>query len=225
MTADRPQPADPRLHLPTNPVADAPTEYAALGLANSHGGVVGVLRFRFADDTWRGFPYYGLGGLAYDPALGIELGFPAALVRVRGRNRFPLFTLVGDHAVRWCWEADRLAIGRLAAGQERIDRVAERATAHVHLGAEPAPAARRVAPLLRPPAADGWARTVVESRMSHPGSGSRRALLTRPRAPRAAHRSNRRPWLFQLPSRSGSSRQGAAVRATDGTASTNRRLS
>jgi hypothetical protein len=31
-----------------------------------------------------------------------------------------------------------LAIGRLAAGQERLDRVAERATAHVHLGAEPA---------------------------------------------------------------------------------------
>ena len=123
MTADRPQTADARLQLPTSPVADTPTEYAAYGLANYYGEVIGMLRFRFADDTWRAFPYYGLGGLAYDPALGLELNFPTALVRVRGRNLFQLFTLVGDHAVRWCWEADRAASLQAREADPVIERI------------------------------------------------------------------------------------------------------
>jgi hypothetical protein len=109
MTTDRPLAADARLHLPTNPDADAPAEYAAYGLANYYGEVIGMLRLRFADDTWRAYPYYALGGMSYDPALGVELNFHSSLVRLRGRNLFQLFTLIGDHAVRWCWEADRAA--------------------------------------------------------------------------------------------------------------------
>lgn len=123
MTTDRLRAADARLHLPASPGGDAPAEYAAYGLANYYGEVIGMLRFRFADDTWRAFPYYGLGGMAYDPALGIELWFHASLVRVRGRNLFQLFTLIGDHAVRWCWEADRAASLRVAEAAPVIDRI------------------------------------------------------------------------------------------------------
>lgn len=123
MTADRSQTADGRLHLPASPVADAPAVYAAYGLANYYGEVIGMLRFRFADDTWRAFPYYALGGLAYDPALGLELSFTSVLVRVRGRNLFPLFTLVGDHAVRWCWEADRAASLQTREADPVIERI------------------------------------------------------------------------------------------------------
>jgi hypothetical protein len=109
MTTDRLHSPDSRLELPASPTADTPDVYAAFGLANFYGEVIGMLRFRFSDDTWRAFPYYGLGAMSYDPALGIELNFHATLVRIRGRNLFPLFTLIGDHAVRWCWEADRAA--------------------------------------------------------------------------------------------------------------------
>ena len=109
MTTDRLSTSEPRLHLPVNPVADAPDVYAAFGVANYYGEVIGMLRFRFSDDTWRAFPYYGLGTMSYDPALGIELQFHSSLVRLRGRNLFSLFTLIGDHSVRWCWEADRAA--------------------------------------------------------------------------------------------------------------------
>lgn len=63
-------------------------------------------------------------------------------------------------------------------------------------------------PSFRAPAAHGWGRTVVEPRVSHPRSGSRRACMTRPRTPRAAHRSNRRHRLSRRPSRSGRSRPG-----------------
>jgi hypothetical protein len=107
MTTDRLHPPDSRIQLQASPTTDIPDVYAAFGLANYYGEVIGMLRFRFADDTWRALPYYGLGAMSYDPSLGIELNFHATLVRIRGRNLFPLFTLIGDHAVRWCWEADR----------------------------------------------------------------------------------------------------------------------
>jgi hypothetical protein len=109
MTTDRLHFTETRLQLPLNPLSDAPDVYAAFGLANFYGEVIGMLRIRFSDDTWRAFPYYCLGGMSYDPALGIELNFHSTLVRIRGRNLFQLFTLIGDHAVRWCWEADRAA--------------------------------------------------------------------------------------------------------------------
>lgn len=107
MTADRTHPGDSGLHLPGGAVADAPDVYAAFGLATHYGEVVAMLRLRFADGTWRAFPYYALAEAAYEPALGVELQFPTAVVCLRGRNLFPLFTRIADHAVRWCWEADR----------------------------------------------------------------------------------------------------------------------
>jgi hypothetical protein len=109
MTEDRTDPGDGRLHMPGGPVADAPDVYTAFGLATHYGEVVTMLRLRFADDTWRAFPYYALAEAVYEPALGVELQFHAAVVCLRGRNLFPLFTRIADHAVRWCWEADRAA--------------------------------------------------------------------------------------------------------------------
>ena len=123
MTTDRLHAADARLHLPTNPDGDAPSEYAAYGKANYYGEVIGMLRFRFADDTWRAYPYYHLGGMSYDPALGIELTFHSSLVRIRGRNLFLLFTLIGDHAVRWCWEANRAMCLQTPETAPMIDRI------------------------------------------------------------------------------------------------------
>ena len=123
MTTDRLAKADSPLHLPTPPAADAPDVYAAFGVANYYGEVIGMLRLRFADDTWRAFQYYALGGMAYDPALGIELQFQAAHVRLRGRNLFPLFTLIGDHAVRWCWEADRAACLQSPEAAPLVERI------------------------------------------------------------------------------------------------------
>lgn len=108
MSHDPKPTADTRLHLP-QPAADLPGEYAAYGVAAYYGEVISMLRFRFADDTWRAFPYYGLTGLHFDPGLGIELAFVTATVRITGRNLFPLFTLLSDHGVRWVWEADRAA--------------------------------------------------------------------------------------------------------------------
>jgi hypothetical protein len=109
MTTERVQTSDVRLHLPVNPIGDAPDVYAAYGVANYYGELIGMLRFRFQDDSWRALPYYCLSSMAYDPTLGIELSFTTALIRLRGRNLFPLFTFIGDHGVRWVWEADRAA--------------------------------------------------------------------------------------------------------------------
>lgn len=119
-----PKPTDTGLHLPVQPSADLPSVYAAYGLATHFGEVISMLRLRFADDTWRAFPYYGLTGLHFDPGVGIELAFVTATVRVTGRNLFPLFTLVSDHAVRWVWEADRadwLLAPEAATVVERIE--------------------------------------------------------------------------------------------------------
>jgi len=123
MTTERLHAGEARLHLPMNPIADAPDEYKAFGLANFYGEVIGMLRLRFSDDTWRAFPYYGLGAMSYDPALGIELHFHSTLVRIRGRNLFQLFTLIGDHAVRWCWEADRAACLQTLETDSLVERI------------------------------------------------------------------------------------------------------
>jgi hypothetical protein len=109
MTVDGTSPGDSGLHLPCGAASDAPEVYAAFGLAAHYGEVVAMLRLRSADDTWRAFPYYALAEVGYEPALGVELQFHSAVVCLRGRNLFPLFTQLADHAVRWCWEADRAA--------------------------------------------------------------------------------------------------------------------
>jgi len=123
MTADRTQSLEDRLHLPGNPVADAPDTYSAFGLTNYYGEVLTMLRLRFQDDSWRALPYYGLLSMSFDPALGIELIFSATTVRLRGRNLFPLFTQIGDQSVRWVWEADRAnSLGTLESNTV-IDRI------------------------------------------------------------------------------------------------------
>jgi len=106
-----------------NPIADAPDVYAAFGLANYYGEVIGMLRFRFHDDTWRAWPYFSLSSLAYDPALGIEFTFPTTRIHLRGRNLFSLFTHLGDHAVRWVWEADRASSMHAAESAAVIERI------------------------------------------------------------------------------------------------------
>src|SRR5439155_20061072 len=97
----------------------------------------------------------------------------------------------------------------------------------VGIGPVPAPGAPEGlgAGVFWAPAAHGWARTTVESRIRVETSGSRTAPRTRPHTPAAAHRRNRRQTLFQLPNRPGRSRHGLPVRATQRTAARNRRSS
>src|SRR5262249_47782611 len=117
--------------------------------------------------------------------------------------------------------------------QRQGDGVAQGGKAAVDLGAE-APAATAqslfvlatgTVPLFFAPAAQGWARTAVESRISHSRSSSRKASSTRVHTPWRAQRSNGRQTLLGLPKRSGKSSHGIPVRATHRTASTKRRLS
>jgi hypothetical protein len=123
VSTERLHSAESRLQLPINPIADAPDEYKAFGLANFYGEVIGMLRLRSSDDTWRAFPYYSLGEMSFDAALGIELHFHSSIVRIRGRNLFQLFTLIGDHAVRWCWEANRAACLQTLEADPLIERI------------------------------------------------------------------------------------------------------
>jgi hypothetical protein len=123
MTKEQTQPTVERLQLPMNPVADAPDAYSAFGLSNYYGEVLTMLRLRFHDETWRALPYYGLASMSYDPALGIELVFSSTTVRLRGRNLFLLFTMIGDQSVRWVWEADRANSLQMAESLAVIDRI------------------------------------------------------------------------------------------------------
>ena len=50
MTTDRLHFTETRLQLPMNPIAHAPDEYKAFGLANFYGEVIGMLRLQFSDD-------------------------------------------------------------------------------------------------------------------------------------------------------------------------------
>src|SRR5262249_46661229 len=97
----------------------------------------------------------------------------------------------------------------------------------VHLGPEPAARAPEglVARFFWAPAALGWARTMVESSISHSTSGSWSASNRRFQTPARDHRSNRFQTVLGLPNRGGRSFQGMPVRATYRTASTNRRRS
>lgn len=123
MSSDRIVTAENRLTPPVQPTPDAPGSYSAYGLSTYYGEVIGMLRLRFQDDTWRALPYYGLSSMSYEPALGIELSFAATLVRLRGRNLFPLFNLIGDHSVRWVWEADRAAYLQTPEAHSVIERI------------------------------------------------------------------------------------------------------
>lgn len=123
MTGDTLHSSQSRMQLPTGPNSDRPDSYAAFGVANYYGEVIAMLRFRFSDDTWRAFPYYSLGEVSYDPALGVELNFHSTVMRIRGRNLYGLFSQIGDHAVRWCWEADRAASLQTPESEPVIERI------------------------------------------------------------------------------------------------------
>jgi hypothetical protein len=111
--------AGPHLHLPAQPDADRPTEYAAYGVATHFVEVISMRRLRFADDTWRAFPYHGLTGLHYDPGLGIELAFVTTTIRLTGRNLFPLIPLLSGRGVRSPLDAPRRVRVRVF-GSERV---------------------------------------------------------------------------------------------------------
>jgi hypothetical protein len=85
--------------------------------------------------------------------------------------------------------------------------------------------AARAVPFFGAPAAQGWARTAVESRIRTSRSGSRKAARIGSQRPCLAQRSKRRHGLLPLPSRSGRSARAAPVRAIHKTASRKRRLS
>ncbi len=100
----------------------------------------------------------------------------------------------------------------------------------MELGAKAAAAASQrfrlgTAVFFRVPAACWCARTMVESRISHSPSGTCRVSNTRCQIPLGAQRLQRFQTLYQLPKRSGRSRQGAPDLAIQRTASTNKRLS
>jgi hypothetical protein len=109
----------------------------------------------------------------------------------------------------------------------RVRRNSHESWSRTHPDCGPAPdrPGRQSRPTFFAPAAQGWARTAVESRIKTSRSGSRRAARIGSQRPLRAQRSNRRHWLLALPSRSGRSAHAAPVRATHRTALRNRRLS
>ncbi len=123
-------------------------------------------------------------------------------------------------------------IGRLTRRQDQPDRQSQPVHCGVDLGAEPASAAAQLliglasgaVRFFLAPAAQGWARITVESRISHSTSGSCNTSNTAIQTPFRVQRSNRLQMEFPLPKRSGKSRHGAPVRAIHSTASKNRRL-
>jgi len=123
VTTERIQTSETRLNLPINPIADAPNVYAAFWrielLRRSHSAIA----LSFSRRHLAGIPYYCLLSMAYDPTLGIELSFSSANVRLRGRNLFQLFTILGDHGARWVWEADRAASLQTAERDTVIEQI------------------------------------------------------------------------------------------------------
>src|SRR5262245_17841740 len=124
-------------------------------------------------------------------------------------------------------------VGLLPGGQDDPDRQPQPADPGVDLGGEAAAAAAEgllllpacaVSPFFAP-AASRWARMMVEARISHSRSGSCSASKAFPQTPFRAQRSKRLQAEFQLPKRSGRSRQGAPVLPIQRMASTKRRLS
>jgi len=118
-------------------------------------------------------------------------------------------------------------VGFLLPGRDGLDGVSQPVHGGVQLGPEPAPeASQRLvgAPFFAAPAKCWWVRIMVLPRMSHTRSGSFNALKTHSQTPLADQRSNRLQIEFQFPKRSGRSRHGAPVLATQRTALTKRRL-
>src|SRR5205814_1619284 len=149
---------------------------------------------------------------------------------------FLVVPLVRDHHLGLMVGQQRLGLAdvRLVGGRhEQLDGMTETVETAMNLGAEPAAAAAKrlivlaasPVPFFFAPAAQGWARTAVESRISMSKSGSRSAARIGSQRPARAQRSNRFHWLLNLPSRSGKSSQAVPVRAIQRTASMKRRLS
>src|SRR6516162_10111321 len=149
---------------------------------------------------------------------------------------FAVECLIGDHHRRphLLEQLLRLAhVGRWARRQEELRGEPEPADGTGDLGREPASAppqgridwAPAAVHFFLAPAAWGWARMTVESRITHSRSGSWRTSKTRRQTPFLAQRSNRRQTLFQLPKYSGRSRHGAPVLEIQRMASMNKRLS
>src|SRR5271163_4191072 len=116
----------------------------------------------------------------------------------------------------------------LACGQNEANRIAERIHACIDLRAQAAARTPDRLTFASPfaPAACWCARTMVESMIRYSKSGcSTNALKMRSHTPFLAQRRKRWNTLFQWPSSSGRSRHGAPARASQSTASTNRRLS
>src|SRR6185437_6287219 len=125
-----------------------------------------------------------------------------------------------------------LHVGGLPRRQDHRNGKPQPTHPNVDLGAKSAPTAAegflvlatRSIDLFFAPAAWAWARMIVESRRSHSRSGSCNVSKIVFQTPFLAQRSKRRKAVFQLPKRSGRSRQGAPVLPIHSTASTNRRL-
>src|SRR5947209_12861499 len=161
----------------------------------------------------------------------VRPGVPAAglgrdhggLAGPRERPEHPLpgvERLAGDRRVRGQVRQQRvraLQVVRLSRRGREPGRVAGRVDGGVDLGARPAPAApdRLVAPaaFLTAPALCRWARTTVPSIIACSSSASpARRSKTRSQAPPLARRQKRAWTFFQVPNRSGRSRQGMPAR-------------
>src|SRR5207247_531522 len=145
-------------------------------------------------------------------------------------------SLVRDHHLGLMIGQQRFGVGDVrfvGRRQEQLDGVPQAVETPMNFSAEPASAASQrllglatgVVPFFFAPAAHGWARTAVESRIKTSRSGSRNAARIGSQRPFLAQRSKRRQMLFHLPKRVGRSSQGMPVRATYKTASMNSRLS
>ena len=128
----------------------------------------------------------------------------------RIHQRFTVVRLVGDYHLGRQPLKQLLGlahVSRLTRRQEDLDGKPEPADGTMDLGRESAsappqgligwaPAAIR---FFSAPAAWGWARMAVESKITHSKSGSWRMANTRCQTPLLAQRSSRRQTLFQLP--------------------------
>src|SRR5258706_1193979 len=139
-------------------------------------------------------------------------------------QRFLVVPLVRDHHLglmigqQGLGLADVRLVGRR---YEQLDGMTKAIETAMNLGAEPAAAAAKrlivlaasPVPFFFAPAAQGWARTAVESRISTSKSGSRSAARIVSQRPAPAQRSNRFHWLLKFPSTAGTSSQAVPGRA------------
>jgi hypothetical protein len=119
----------------------------------------------------------------------------------------------------------------LTGGQDETQRVAQCIGAYMDFGTEPTPAPSKSLLCLSSvfwgaPAAQGWARTTVLSRIRCSMSGSStKWLCIRSQTPVSHQRAKRLYTLFHLPYSSGNKRHWAPLRVIHSTASTKRRHS